>query len=418
MTSVATKVNSILMVFPELPYPARANGVSIRYAPIIEKLSSAFHIDVAVILRPGVEVPQEFNAITALCRNAFVLHRQIKSLPLYKKLLIRAAKLFPLGTPYYAYCNDLDEIRNFLRGIDAERKYSRIIWVTANYLDAGLEVFDANTICLDAIDSSYSHIVRNSHESGSSALDVWHTKKWEEYLIKRTRVTTYVSQLDAKVFQSNSELAGKVYVVPNGIYLGDVEPLQSSVITSTNAVTLGFLGNMGYAPNINAVLRLKQIYDRARHENPELKLRIIGRNPVGEILAMHDGKDIVVTGTVPSIWSEIQKVDIFVFPMVSGAGQQNKLLEAMFAGKPVICNALANSGIGGIHAKHLMICDSDESFVDAIIELSGQGSQREMLGLSAKAYVDSTFSWSAIIPRLENLWFHRSPGEATPASVK
>jgi glycosyltransferase involved in cell wall biosynthesis len=402
----------ILIVFPELPYPARLNGVSIRYAPIIEDISQRFSLDIAVILRPAMERLPEFDLVKAFCGDVFVLHRQIKSLPLYKKLLIRFAKLFPLGTPYYAYCNDLDEIRNFLRDIDAKRKYSRIVWVTANYLDAGMEVFDANTICLDAIDSSYSHIVRNSHESGSSALDVWHTKKWEEYLIKRTRVTTYVSQLDAKVFQSNSELAGKVHVVPNGIYLGDVEPLQDSAITSTNTLTLGFLGNMGYAPNINAVLRLKQIYDRACRQNPLLKLRIIGRNPVDEILAMHDGKDIVVTGTVPSIWSEIQKVDVFVFPMVSGAGQQNKLLEAMFAGKPVICNALANSGIGGIHAKHLMICDSDESFVDAILELSRQASQREMLGSSAQAYVGSTFSWSAIIPQLENLWFYPSSSEA------
>lgn len=399
------KNRDLLMVFPELPYPARANGMSIRYAPIIEELSKNFNIDAAVILRPNVEAGVKFAQFATLCRNVFVLNRQIKRIPFWKKLLIRVFKFLPIGVPYHAYCNDFDEIKKFLSRIAIKHHYWRIVWVGADYLDAGLAVFDANAICLDAIDSSYSHAVRNSLENGHSALEVWHTKKWEEHLIERTRVTTYVSQLDAEVFQRNPRLAGKVHVVPNGVYLGDVDSECFQAVSHSGTVTLGYLGNMAYAPNIKAVLRLKQIYDMARRTNPSLKLRIIGRVPVDQIRAMHNGDDVVVTGTVSSIWGEVQKVDIFVFPMVTGAGQQNKLLEAMFAGKPVICNKLANSGVGGVHNKHLVVCDGDEDFVQSILELSLDEAKRGVLGRAGKTFVDSTFRWSAILPRLQSLWF-------------
>ena len=38
--------------------------------------------------------------------------------------------------------------------------------------------------------------------------------------------------------------------------------------------------------------------------------------------------------------------NVFVFPMFEGSGLQNKILEAMFAGVPVVTTSIAAAGLG------------------------------------------------------------------------
>src|SRR5690606_9560586 len=105
---------SILLVTSEPIYPARTNGLSIRYAPIIEALADEVDIDIVAILRSGVP----FNGITALssfCRSVQSYERQPQPVSLLKKTLVRISKCFLIGTPHIQYCHDEPKIKVFLQ---------------------------------------------------------------------------------------------------------------------------------------------------------------------------------------------------------------------------------------------------------------------------------------------------------------
>jgi glycosyltransferase involved in cell wall biosynthesis len=396
---------SLLLIFPEVPYPARENGISIRYTPIIERLHVKYDIHLALILRPGVRFCSD-DYFSGMCKSISVHQRQSFSVSLLSRIFTRLLKCFPVGVPYQSYYYDNREIDRFLKGVLSE-KYDRVVWVSSAYLEFGFRYLNPQRISVDAIDSMYSHFIRDHQKSIFYPIDRFLVHRWERSIIKKTKLISYVSPADVLRYKKDFILGGKVHLIPNGVYLKDFPGGVNSGLTSASerSLRIGFLGNMGYQPNILAALRLKRIYDRLRLRFPDIKLSIIGRGPADEIneLAKEDG--VYVTGTVESIWSYVAEVDVFVFPMVSGAGQQNKMLEAMIAKRAVVANSLANSGVAAAPRSDFLIAESDDDFVEAVAVLLSDFTKREEVALAGYNFIRDRYDWDNIVPRLQSLWF-------------
>ncbi|RYZ94405.1 MAG: glycosyltransferase, partial [Moraxellaceae bacterium] len=192
-----------------------------------------------------------------------------------------------------------------------------------------------------------------------------------------------------------------VFVIPNGVYLSDV--VEEKV--SFDGPSVGYLGHMGYTPNIRAAKRLYVLFKQAQKHIPNLFLVIIGRDPSPEILALADDPQVLVTGTVENIWPYVQGVDLFVFPMETGSGQQNKLLEAMAVGKPVISTTLGNSGVRAVHRESVVLADTDEELCNALIEFMSAPEKRTQLGMSGKDFVIRTYAWPSVFRQLNETLF-------------
>ena len=392
----------VLLVFSELPYPARLNGISVRYAPIITALAARHDIRVAIIARPDeVRYPVGLDQI---CKSVDILRRTRGTIKLGRKIATRISKCFSTGVPSPLYSYDHAEIELFLRNIAQSHTYDRVVWVGSMHLEIGIKVFGADNIVHDAIDSLYHGHLRNRQRSIFHKIDAAKIKAWERHLARITKCTSFVSQTDAALFAEDPALARKVAVFPNGVYLGDFESLEA---TKENAevITLGFLGHMGYRPNIEAALRLQRIFDLVKKRDAKFRLLIIGRDPADEVLALAKKEGVTVTGSVENVWEHIAKVDAFVFPMVSGAGQQNKVLEAMYGGKVVICNSLANSGVGGVDGRHLFVRETDRELADVILDMRLKGETMQNVAGGGKAFVRERYSWEKIIPQIESFWF-------------
>ena len=164
------------------------------------------------------------------------------------------------------------------------------------------------------------------------------TRHWELSLCKHIECI-YISDNDAKSV-GNAE----AYIVPNCVIK---EGYDSSEYLQLDTPNIGFLGNMAYQPNIDACLFLiTTIFPRLRKLQPDIHLYIIGRNPGKELIERCNDPQIHVTGEVENIWDYVRSINTFVFPMLTGAGLQNKILEAMYAGKPVVTSTIGNAGIG------------------------------------------------------------------------
>lgn len=406
---------SVLLVFPEIPFPARRNGISIRYAPIMELLSERYDLHVVVVVRPGAGGPVGDHS--NYCKSFRLYQREAARISLIRRVRTRIATLKPGKVPHGLFCYDKAKIAEFVKESAAARKYDIIVWVTLCYIDVGLEIFGSNKLLVDAIDSEYSLFIRGRNKGILALLEANIVKYWEKNVIENTKAVTYVSPVDANMFTQYENIANKIKVIPNGVYIddfacGNVRDKQNSNIV------IGFIGNMSYVSNIEAVIRLNRLFNRLLCIDPNFELLIIGRDPVDSVKALSENAKVTVTGTVANIWPYVDRVDFFVFPMVSGAGQQNKVMEAMYAKKVVICSPLANSGIGGTQDKHLIQCDSDQHFVESIMYLKLNPSMATQIAEEGHRFVKERFSWERLSLQIEELWMKNGNSDQTTSAQK
>lgn len=391
------KKKTLFLCIPDFPFPARKNGISIRYYPILENLASTHEIHLLSIVEGPIsdELLQEANRF---CTKVSIYIRKPKQVRVLSKIACRIKTLIPGQIPFEYLRYDDTEIANFIRQETAGIHYNTALTVLVNYQSAIKKIISADRYTLDVIDSPYSTRLRKQGPGLFARYDGWLTKLWERQALSSVDYACYISPLDREIGAGSGFDDAKVGVIPNGLYIQD----HTSERIDFGGKTLGYLGHMAYPPNIKAALRLYKIFKATGVDKENCKLVIIGRDPAQEIQALKADPSVVVTGEVDNIWPYINGVDIFVFPMEIGSGQQNKLLEAMGAGKPVISTSLGNSGIGAAHQREILIADSDKEIGEAIGTLLKDQMLFSDIGQAAKAYVTATYSWSAIFLKINS----------------
>jgi glycosyltransferase involved in cell wall biosynthesis len=164
-----------------------------------------------------------------------------------------------------------------------------------------------------------------------------------------------------------------------------------------------FSGSMLYQPNVQAVLWfVKECWEKIRKSRPDVELYIVGRDPVESIKSLNGSKGIVVTGTVEDVGHYIRTAQVCINPMLSAGGMQNKLIEYMASKKAVVASSIANEGIGASNKNQLLIADSSEEFVNAVIKLLDDTEYCEQLGWEAREFVLKNWTWESHFYQLED----------------
>jgi glycosyltransferase involved in cell wall biosynthesis len=229
--------------------------------------------------------------------------------------------------------------------------------------------------------------------------------EWQRSLNARAEASIYIAALDRE--HAGEAENPDVHVVPNGVL--ETHP---DVQRGPDTPTIGFLGNMAYGPNVRACMRLHdRVFLPLSESHPELRLKIIGRTPAPEIEALA-GPRVEVTGAVESIWPHLAEVALMVFPMETGGGLQNKVLESIAAGCAVVATSVGVAGIDPEQRASLLVEDTDEGMIARVRELLENPRVVEKARSSARGILDY-FDWETILPRYERIVLG-SPGQ--PAS--
>jgi glycosyltransferase involved in cell wall biosynthesis len=99
-----------------------------------------------------------------------------------------------------------------------------------------------------------------------------------------------------------------------------------------------------------------------------------------------------------------QQSKLFVAPIFTGIGQQNKVLEAMSMELPCICTTSVNRPIGSRDGKEVLIADSAEKFVEQVFNVLKNNEMAKELGEQARAFVKEEYSWENQVKKLMNLF--------------
>lgn len=212
-------------------------------------------------------------------------------------------------------------------------------------------------------------------------------KRLEEKIAEKFRGVLVVSHRDRQALG----VSQNIHSIPNGT---DVSVIRPKERPEGRAPTIAFVGNMNYAPNEEAVnWFLIEVWPLILKLCPQAQFLIVGRDPSKATLALsRKVRGVQVTGAVPSVEPYLLSSDLFVAPMRSGSGMQNKIIEAMATAIPVVTTSVGAAGFEGRLAG-VLVHDDAESFCKSVVDLLGDDKERERLGQAAQLVVDSRYRW-------------------------
>ncbi|MFC6668996.1 TIGR03087 family PEP-CTERM/XrtA system glycosyltransferase [Marinobacterium aestuariivivens] len=216
----------------------------------------------------------------------------------------------------------------------------------------------------------------------------------------------FVSQEEARLFSNQlpADLAPKVAHLLNGVDTGFFNPSAGFDGAQIPCLSpyLVFTGAMDYWANVDAMQWFcQQVWPRLKQRHPALHFYIVGGNPTAETRALERLPGVHVTGRVQDVRPYLHRAELVVAPLQIARGIQNKVLEAMAMGKPVVATSMAMEGIHYGPDLCLEIADSPNDFTMACNRLLAR--QQPVHANANRAWVVNRFGWDQTLGRLPAL---------------
>ncbi|PSF36242.1 hypothetical protein C7H19_13625 [Aphanothece hegewaldii CCALA 016] len=388
-----------------LPYPPNS-GVRIHDFNLIKNISQYHHVFLLSLLEFQEEV-QYLSQLKQYCHTIDYVFAKPRSL---RETIREALKAILTKRPIASYPFYYDEMASKLNEV-LRNHHIDIIQIEHSFLAPYIDViYPKNTLrkILSFHNVGYQQyrtmIKLNSNLKEKLLYQIkWLLMlNWEAKYAQKFDHCLVVSSLERQLLPSKLAIS----VIENGI-----DTQSYPFLDDANNNTMIFVGTMGYAPNVDAILYFcAQIFPDIQQQLSNTKLFIVGNHPKPEICQLASSKNIIVTGAVPDIIPYYQQSQVSIVPLRAGGGTRLKILEAMALGKAVVSTSLGCEGLQVIHKKHIMIADTPLEFVRHTIELLTNKELREKIAKNARQLVEVQYDWSKISQKLmtvdENLLKH------------
>lgn len=379
----------ILAVLPRFPYPLE-KGDKLRAYHQLKQLAKSNQIYLFCTTHSKLS-KDEIEAVSMFCAD-------VKIVKLTKlKSVINAALYFITGRSlqlgYWDSCSTRKAFQRFEKKVKPDVLYCQMVrtmpWVEKSETT---KVIDYQ----DALSMNVSRRAKMSSGLWKKILnhEVLCLEKAEQKALKVFDRYTIISRRDRRAVRKESDI--HIDVVTNGI---DADYFVPSEVEKTTDIV--FCGNMQYEPNVNAAKFLvERIMPKVWRNLPDATVVLAGAEPTKEVRALA-GPKVTVTGWVEDIRPYYQSARIFVAPMLSGSGLQNKLLEAMAMGIPCVTTLVANGTLGATSKQEILVGKCTAAMVSHIVRLLGDSKLRERLSVKGRAFVLKNYSWEESCKYLE-----------------
>lgn len=191
-----------------------------------------------------------------------------------------------------------------------------------------------------------------------------------------------------------------VRTLANGV---DTDHFTPRTVTP-EAPSAVFFGAMDYHANAEAAVFLaREVLPKLRARHPNFRVVIAGSRPTREVQALASLPGVTVTGYLADIRPVVQGASVCVIPLRVARGVQNKVLEAMAMGVPVVCSPGAAEGIDARPGDDLTVARVDDGGDDtarAVLSLLDDPARMTSLAENARAVVTQRYGWE---PRAREL---------------
>lgn len=204
---------------------------------------------------------------------------------------------------------------------------------------------------------------------------------------------TFVSKVDERrILAANPSLP--TAILSNGVDLNEFD-----FYAGEREDKLIFFGHLGTYHNIQMARRLlKNIYPKIREVSPRTKLMMIGKSPSKQLRKLIEhtpGAEL--HADVRNVRPFLHSAKVLVHAQTVGAGIQNKLLEAMAVGTPIVTTPVGASGIEGMEDNvHALIRVSDQEIIEATLSLLKNDDKALRLARNARELVQDRYTWEHV----------------------
>jgi sugar transferase (PEP-CTERM/EpsH1 system associated) len=361
----------IMFLAHRLPYPPD-KGDKIRSSWELRSLAEKHQVDLFCFYdQPGDK--KHIETIAMYCDRCCVekirwLGSRLRSL----------AALFggrPFSTSYFYSDRMTQHVREALRS----RQYD-VILVFSSSMAQYAEGLQHIPRILDMVDVDSDKWAQYARSSKGPVSWLWKAEarrlaEYERRIVKEFTTTLLCTEREAAILKKTAGNQG-IDVLPNVIDLAYFNP--DTVLVPDEIATwkpyVVFTGAMDYRPNVDAALYfVRDIFPFIRKELPELRFVIAGSNPVRAIRRLATDDTVRVTGTVTDIRPYLRGAVAAVLPMRISRGIQNKILEALAMGLPVITSSGAAAALPSSVASLLMVENEPRQFVTRVVDAVSNG---------------------------------------------
>jgi glycosyltransferase involved in cell wall biosynthesis len=185
--------------------------------------------------------------------------------------------------------------------------------------------------------------------------------------------------------------AGRLQVAANGVEAG---AFRRPARAPQPGKTLVFVGHLAYPPNSDAVLWFaRKVLPLLRAADPELVFEVVGGGAPKSLQALQGAPGLRFTGFVADTRPRLWAAAVSVCPVRTGAGRQNKLLEAFAAGTPCVATPLAAAGAEAVDGRHLLVAEEPSAWADAVLRLCRRPALGRRLASQAQGLLGKLYRW-------------------------
>lgn len=211
-------------------------------------------------------------------------------------------------------------------------------------------------------------------------------KRYENFIFDQFDVKTIISDTDRSFIPHPHR--DEILVIPNGVDHEFYQPRECE-----KKYDIVFTGNMGYAPNVNAVEYLaSDIMPKVWEKLPGAKLYIAGASPDPRVRRVACD-NIIVSGWLDDIRDAYAQSKVFIAPMRIGTGLQNKLLEAMSMRLPCVTTPLANNSLMAEDGKEILVGGLSYELAADIVHLLTDTKHAEEIAQAGYDFVHRVYDW-------------------------
>jgi glycosyltransferase involved in cell wall biosynthesis len=383
---------TLLILTSRFPYPV-IGGDRLRIYYICKELSRFYKLHLLSLCESSLEMEMSIPT-----DGVFEVVDRIY-LPKWKSYLNCFTAIFsntPLQIAYYKSDKFEDLLKTLI--LDCDGIFAHLIRTGDYVKNLNLPKFLEMT---DAISLNYQRIKSKNITDFRSLIFSFETNrlnKYEKNIVNKFDYSFLVSEVDRQYLYKNClNSLSKVILATNGV---DFNRLMYKFNPSGNKII--FIGNMTSLQNINAVFYFaSEILPLIRMRIPSAEFLIVGRIKDADRSRLIDFTGVAFTGEVLDISSVIADGGVGIAPIQIGAGIQNKVLEYMAIGLPVVSTSIGLEGINACNDVDLFVADTPADFSDKVITLLENRVLAEKFALSAFNNVISKLDWgTALAPML------------------
>jgi sugar transferase (PEP-CTERM/EpsH1 system associated) len=387
----------ILYLCHRIPYPPN-KGDKIRAFHQLQAMAARHEVDVFTLADDAGDLVYR-DALAGYCHQLTVapVHPKIAGLRALRYLPTQR----PLTVPYFSSAELQAEVERALLRLSYDR-----IFIYSSAMAQYVESAGAIPMVVDLVDvdsdkwTQYAKFTRFPFSS-IYRREGRYLREYERQVCAKSCCVVVSTGREANLVR---EIAPDTHleVVPNGVDTAYFDP--AVVPPDRTMPTAVFTGDMSYYPNQDAVIYFaRKVLPLVRKFVPKIRFLIVGRKPNRAVMHLQKIDGVEITGFVPDVRTYLAKAHVAVAPFTIAAGIQNKILEAMAYGLPVVATTRTAQGLSSSVADLVDTGDTAEELASKTVKLLCDSEFAQGKGVEGRRRVAGEYKWEDSLERLLQL---------------